>query len=54
MSKVMVQCAGTGMQVNAGLNAKRAPCPRCHRTQDLTSAGRIRRHDVRRRKSSLK
>lgn len=46
MSKVRVQCKGSGRKVSAGVNAKRASCPWCHRQQDLTGKGRIRKHMV--------
>jgi hypothetical protein len=40
-----VQCKGSGKQIAASLNAKRGTCPSCHRQQDLTGAGKVRRHD---------
>lgn len=44
MSLMKVQCKGSGMHVATGF-AKRAMCPICHRQKDLTSAGKLRRHD---------
>jgi hypothetical protein len=52
--KVNVQCSGSGMHANAGINAKRATCPRCHRQQDVASNGNIRRHNAWRSKKALR
>jgi hypothetical protein len=54
MSKVKVQCKGSGLHVGASLNATRAVCPICHRMRDLTGAGKIKRHDKITTKSKLK
>ena len=43
MSKVVVQCKGSGRMIVGGF-AKRAVCPACHRMQDRASNGRIRKH----------
>lgn len=40
-----VQCKGSGKQIVSGLNTKRGICPTCHAQQDVTPAGKIRRHD---------
>lgn len=45
MSKVKVQCKGSGQPALAGLNAKRAQCNSCATTQDVRSDGKFRRHD---------
>lgn len=45
MPRMKVQCSGSGRQIPTGLNTKRGACPRCHRQQNVTPAGRIRRHD---------
>lgn len=52
--KVNVQCPGSGMSANAGVNAKRAVCPRCHRQQNVANNGNIRRHNAWRNKKALK
>lgn len=39
----MIQCPGSGRAVASGF-AKRFSCPSCRRQQDVTSAGRIRKH----------
>lgn len=45
MPKMKVQCKGSGKQIAASLNAKRGTCPSCHRQQNITPAGKVRRHD---------
>lgn len=54
MSRVQVQCKGSGLSVGGGVNATRALCPICHRMRDLTGAGKIKRHDRLATKSKLK
>lgn len=44
MSRVRVQCKGSGQPSLAGINAKRAMCRFCHRMQDVASNGNIRKH----------
>lgn len=39
-----VACKGSGTQLSAGFNAKRGTCPSCGEQQDLTGAGKIRKH----------
>lgn len=45
MSKIKVQCKGSGQAALAGLNTKRALCPSCHTTQTVRGDGKFRRHD---------
>ena len=54
MSKVKVQCKGSGKALFVSLNAKRGTCPSCGRVQDLTGKGRVRKHDRIMSKSRLR
>lgn len=45
MSKVKVQCKGSGQAALAGLNTKRAQCGHCSTLQDVRGDGKFRRHD---------
>jgi hypothetical protein len=54
MTKLSVQCQGSGKKANASLNTKRFTCPSCHRAQDVNSNGRIRKHNRLMTKSQLR
>lgn len=44
MSKISVQCKGSGQPANAGINAKRAFCGVCSKAVDVRGDGKIRKH----------
>jgi len=44
MSKVKVQCKGSGQPALAGLNTKRAQCKHCQQMEDVRPDGKFRKH----------
>lgn len=44
MSRVQVQCTGSGQAAGVGFNAKRARCQRCGKQVDVASNGNLRKH----------
>lgn len=54
MSIKSVQCKGSGQTIAGVGFTKRGVCPVCHRTQDLTSDGKLRKHSRLVRTAQLK